>query len=103
MTTPEAPDAGELDDADLAAAIDPPPGPYEILPKRIKLDTPLAIRRAMVRVFADMRAGRVSGVEGGRQIRALDAIARANAALDTDRRLARIEQMLEGQRRSTRR
>jgi hypothetical protein len=50
-----------------------------------------------------MRDGRLTGVEGNRQLRALTTIGQFDQALDLERRIARLEQIEEGRRRSTRR
>jgi hypothetical protein len=98
MMTPEAPDAEALDDADLAAVIDPPPGPFERLPKRIQLDTELAVRRQLVRVFRDVREGRLSSLEGNRMAKLLMAIGQSNERISLERRLAKLEGHVEAAR-----
>jgi hypothetical protein len=67
------------------------------------LETSLALRRHAVRIYSEMRDGRLTGVEGNRQLRALTTISQFNQALDLERRIARLEQIEESRRRSTRR
>jgi hypothetical protein len=108
--TPEALDADEADDGpeppedgDLAGTIDPPPGPYEMLPKRIQLDTELAVRRQLVRIFRDVREGRLSSLEGNRMAKLLMAIGQSNERITIEKRLRKLEAVEESRRRSTRR
>jgi hypothetical protein len=74
-----------------------------MLPKRIQLDTELAVRRQRVRIFRDVREGRLSSLEGNRMAKLLMAIGQSNERITIEKRLRKLEAVEESRRRSTRR
>jgi hypothetical protein len=88
------------DDAEDAAELEEAQGPRRI---RYRLETARAVRKHLIALYSDVKAGRLEPLQANRMAKLLDGIAKVNAALDTDRRLERIEQILEGQRRTSRR
>jgi hypothetical protein len=88
------------DEAEELAELEEAQGPRRV---RYRLETARAVRKHLIGLYSDVKAGRLEPLQANRMAKLLDGIAKVNAALDTDRRLERLEQHIEGQRRSTRR
>src|SRR5688500_16317704 len=70
---------------------------------RFRLESSLAIRTHLLRIYTDVREGRLSSLEGNRQVKILTAIGKVNEELGVEKRLRRLEEAEESRRRGTRR
>ncbi len=79
-------------------------GELEDAPRRsrLRLENEATIKRHLVGIFDDVSCGRISSLEGNRRARLLREIAASNRQLDHDRRLEKLEALVEAQRRSRR-
>ena len=74
---------------DVAA---PPPPP----PRRVRLATARDVRREMVAVYADSRAGAIPPATGSRLCFMLDMVRRSIESMEIETRLAEVERQLSG-------
>jgi hypothetical protein len=92
MSPLEDPDDAELD-------VEPEqPGPGVTLPKRLKLDTQVSVRRQLVRLYREAREGRISALEANRLANLLGAVGTINRDLGIERRLKKLEKVSEAGR-----
>jgi hypothetical protein len=87
----EPPAADELDDPE-----------EEARPRRsrLRLENAKTVRAHLVRIYDDVRSGRLSSLEGNRQAKLLAEIAAVNRDVDLENRLRRLEAVADTRRSS---
>ena len=77
---------------DSAGELPHPPPP----PRRVRLATARDVRREMVAVYADSRAGAIPPATGSRLCFMLDMVRRSIESMEIETRLAEVERQLSG-------
>jgi hypothetical protein len=87
----------EHDDAELDGEPEEP-GFGVTLPKRLKLDTQVSVRRQLVRLYREAREGRITALEANRLANLLGAVGTINRDLGIERRLKKLEVAVDARR-----